>query len=995
MRSVALVLLVALSALSQARNPMPGWMAPSGGSSAAIHDSLDAAIRSGDQSIRVDSIRANWISGGVTCDSACQSTIGGGEGVLYKDALSAITSLPPGSVGQILQSRGEGLPPEFTNPASINAFVYGPGSDLVSNPQPINPNAKYVRVTDTMRIVAGSGFASNPALPDGNSRYVAVDDVWGITGYEAVTPPASVNFRGVAYGQGWYVLVATNGEVYIGTKIDSLNLVYTAGAALNDVIYDDYTGKFLAVGASGTMIRSFNGWSWGTVSLPVDVATDNLTGIASNGTGNFAVSNGSSGPRGLVSLDGGDNWSLVNTSGATQTVSYTGTWFVAGRSSGGAGAFGYVNANSPSGIVWSNATLTGSSGNVQSIINDGVNLIAATANGDIGICPATSTPSAGNWTLVRVGDGGAIRLFVANGYVFAFGSNGVSLMSTDHGVTWKAGPPVGTTDFMRAGMSDPLSSGAILVGDNGTIQYGNGPFTYTAGVSAAARANGIAYGAGLYVRVGNGGMVETSPDLTTWTSRTSGTVQDLSFVAWIDRLNTFAALGASNTILLSTDGVNWTPATTSPTAATWSSLADNGGVVCITGTLGNTLTTEDFSSYTAGSFFGTTGQGSSVVWTGSRFVAGVRAFDATNAVVQTSVDGNTWSRVDIPHGKGSSTPIEMMLWTGTTTVAVGANGFIATAGANGTTWTVRTSGTTQSLRILMKDAILYVFGGNGASRQSTDNGVTWTAAPPVGTADFMRAGMSDPLSKRVILVGDNGTMRLGIGSLSISAYTTASSRNSRTSPVASQFMQYSDLPDEIDFAGEVSFDLAALTSTDVPLNIDVLRQFKSTAYASTVDRTDDTNPLGHTFDTYSETPLVVTIPSQLTFQIGVLTPGDVPFDFDVYTINDLIYITAIVQNASLSPGPYYCYNCVYDFGPDQRFEFGPESAGQYATLFIQNSTTGEMFVRKSVGTGDAGDPITWNDAIVFNADGSVKIPGLSGTGTRAVMVDEDGNLSAP
>lgn len=304
---------------------------------------------------------------------------------------------------------------------------------------------------------------------------------------------------------------------------------------------------------------------------------------------------------------------------------------------------------------------------------------------------------------------------------------------------------------------------------------------------------------GIYVVVGEGGLIMTSPTgvAGSFTTRTSGTVQNLNFVSWIDRLNTFVALGNSNTLLLSSNGVDWADAPARPVAAsTWSSLVDNGTVVCIVGGGGNTLTTADFSSYTAGTFFGTTGQGSSVVWTGSRFVAGVRSFDATNAVVEYSVDGVSWSRVDIPHGKGSGTPIEMLLWTGTAIIAVGANGFIATAGVSGTTWVVRPSGTTQSLRIMEVDDIQYVFGGSSASRQSTDNGVTWTAGPAMPSANFIRGGTADgpAASTGALLVGGSGALVRGQYGLRVKGYADDAARDANDPIAQSPVFAYADQP---------------------------------------------------------------------------------------------------------------------------------------------------------------------------------------------------------
>jgi hypothetical protein len=62
----------------------------------------------------------------------------------------------------------------------------------------------------------------------------------------------------------------------------------------------------------------------------------------------------------------------------------------------------------------------------------------------------------------------------------------------------------------------------------------------------------------LFVAVGNTGTVITSPDGTTWTTRTSGTTNALYGVAYSSTDDLFVASGASGTFLKSADGILWT-----------------------------------------------------------------------------------------------------------------------------------------------------------------------------------------------------------------------------------------------------------------------------------------------------------------------------------------------------------------------------------------------------------------------------------------------------
>lgn len=67
----------------------------------------------------------------------------------------------------------------------------------------------------------------------------------------------------------------------------------------------------------------------------------------------------------------------------------------------------------------------------------------------------------------------------------------------------------------------------------------------------------------VYVRVGSLGLVQTNPDpldpAYLWTTRTSGTTNDLYAVAWNG--TTFVAVGESGTTLYSADGITWTAGT--------------------------------------------------------------------------------------------------------------------------------------------------------------------------------------------------------------------------------------------------------------------------------------------------------------------------------------------------------------------------------------------------------------------------------------------------
>lgn len=630
----------------------------------------------------------NGSSSSANCDSACQTLFGDGEGILYKGGQdSTIVSIPNGAVGQILQSRGSGLRPEFTNPAAIQAFVYGPGDSLVSNPVLVNQNAKFIRVTDT-------------AYPGGDwADSISSLTMGGYTAYMQATIAPVIGLTARTTGTG-----------------QSIRKVLWNGA------------MFAAVGDSGIIRTSTDGTTWTTRTSPT---TSNLRDMIWTGSG-----------------------------GAFIAVSSTGQIVV-----------------STDGLTWS-----------------------------------VSNTISGNPSLRGIARTGAIYMVVGESNACYYAKNTIT--------TWT--------------QCTPGFTGTGLISD-------------------------VAYFNSMFIIVGIGGQIKTSTDTgLTWTSRTSGTIELLNQVEVIK-------------------GSLWIPA------------GD-----------GRLLTSSNGTSYS----------------------------------VQPSL---------------ASVNMTSIFWI---------NGYYYLCGTSGSFYRSTT-------------------GATGTWTSMTQGAISWRSLAA-------NAGI-------LVVSGDGGNLRSAATGYIINSYPSEADRTAGTGSTANDTIHYTSQPAAATL-GPVSFTITGVDSTDLPLDFEAVRGFKSTAYASTADRSGLTNPLGSAADPYTSTPLVVMIPSQITFNIGVLDTLDVPFNFDVVTIADVIYNLFVVQNSALDPGPYYGFNAVYDFGVDDRFEYGAESNNEWATLMIQNSTTGEWFVKKSSVAGNAGDPITWVDAFVINADGTVRIVSLTGTGIRSVCADSDGEL---
>lgn len=83
--------------------------------------------------------------------------------------------------------------------------------------------------------------------------------------------------------------------------------------------------------------------------------------------------------------------------------------------------------------------------------------------------------------------------------------------------------------------------------------------------SLSVDANGLTYvpSLELFIAVGNGGAIETSPDGTTWTARTSGVTTNLEDVTYGG--GTVMAVGDNGTVVTSVNGTSWTDRTISTT----------------------------------------------------------------------------------------------------------------------------------------------------------------------------------------------------------------------------------------------------------------------------------------------------------------------------------------------------------------------------------------------------------------------------------------------
>ena len=212
-----------------------------------------------------------------------------------------------------------------------------------------------------------------------------------------------------------------------------------------------------------------------------------------------------------------------------------------------------------------------------------------------------------------------------------------------------------------------------------------------------------------FLAVGASGTLLTSSDGTTWTSRTSGTTNDLRSVAY-DGSSTIVAVGFSGTILTSSDGITWTS-------------RDSG-------------TSNDINNVTYKDAFVAVGD---------------------NGTLLVSTDGITWT--DQTSGCGMTEDMWDVHLTGSIGVIIGDNGSIYSSTDKGSSCTKRTSGTTVEFNELLYGDSTFVAAGDNGTILTSSNGTSWTSRSSSTTNNLYGGVYTDSASdgnKNFILVGASG-----------------------------------------------------------------------------------------------------------------------------------------------------------------------------------------------------------------------------------------------
>lgn len=457
-------------------------------------------------------------------------------------------------------------------------------------------------------------YASLKSIAFGLGTYVIVGDsstiltsTDGIVWVPKVAPKPGLHLNGVAFGNATFIAIAQEGDIIQSSDAESWAKQAASSSYASDVIYlnngflildnMDYStngsnwitlressacnavtfadGYYVGVGIGGVIYVTDNSTNWWKAVTKYQ-SSDDLKGIAF-GNGSFVAV----GVGGVIrSSTDKLTWPIrsraLTNGGMLYGVKYINNEFVTVGESGVANGYG---EDSP--ILFS-----GTSGNWYRRssnyyadfwdieYNQGLYVLATTW----GIRTTRdwiswSTPNCGMSTqisgLIRANDLFLLLSWYGGISTSPDGTNWTLRESGTAHNLW--GAAFGNGLFVVVGQNFGDSTGVCVTSHDGV--------TWTPHQSMAALRN-VAFGSGIFVRVGDKGHISSSTDGLNWTTRSSQTGASLYGVAYGDGY--FVAVGNRGTLVTSPNGVDWSNLPM-PTSLNLNRVAYGGGTFVITG----------------------------------------------------------------------------------------------------------------------------------------------------------------------------------------------------------------------------------------------------------------------------------------------------------------------------------------------------------------------------------------------------------------------------
>lgn len=378
--------------------------------------------------------------------------------------------------------------------------------------------------------------------------------VWDGTNYiAAASLPNYSAVIGSETGETWAVAKLTN-----------------SGIGLTDIIYANNTYVMSSTNSATPILRSNDGIIWTTTGTvvsetgpqPINIAALSLQSVTRGG--NIFVSVG----EGIVSSTDTYEWTerLAFTGTLANTlygVTYANVTAFTGFVAVGKGQiFDYstgltqtVDTNlvyySANGTAWNNVETITSNG-FYGVASNGTQIVAVGESGVIYYSENGADWLGVNEVTVISANEATDQLILTNTAGFAV--NDVvrftdSFSSITSGTDYYIVNVVSTTQVQ---ISTSLG-GPVLTLTTGSPAFRTRMYAYP----ATDTLRDIAYGNGVFITVGDNGLIRTSSDAISWTTRTSGTVENLTGVSYKES-GEFIVVGDNNTVLLTTDsGSTW------------------------------------------------------------------------------------------------------------------------------------------------------------------------------------------------------------------------------------------------------------------------------------------------------------------------------------------------------------------------------------------------------------------------------------------------------
>lgn len=452
----------------------------------------------------------------------------------------------------------------------------------------------------------------------------------------------------VAVGSAGTIVYSTNGTTWsaAATVTGTFNGIANYAPALNSVTW---TGsKFVAGGASGALATSPDGKTW---TLQTSPTTNNITAVSSSGTAGGLVIIASQGTSTTL-------WSATDATTMTWAASANTMPFLISRIKFAGNQWvaigGNFSATSPNGTTWT-ASPVQPIGIMNGFAYNGAEYVGVGSDrgGNSAIYASTD---ALHWTYRNVMSTLSVAAFnPASGIVAAVGAADTSRTSTD-GINWTLTPSAPApfydlTWYPASGVFVGLSQ----VAANQYLYSSPDAKTWTVGAYAPCGGIGstIIAAPASFVNAGSsltGPCLATSGNAgATWTTGTSPVPAGQSTTKGFWTGSQFVLLGTAGILATSPNGLTWTTRTTSTTATL------NGGVataakIVVVGQSGTVLTSADGGVTWVKQASGTTNTLNRVVWTGTQFYA----VGAAGTVIS-SPDAVTWSTVYSPYSSWATT----------------------------------------------------------------------------------------------------------------------------------------------------------------------------------------------------------------------------------------------------------------------------------------------------------------------------------------------------